>query len=92
MTQNLGNKYKSEASTEWSAQAGNFTTNSMVKIEFSLPDFIVTKVVIWKRHVDNSTEGFHNMIIVRYLLTKLGIDNNNLQIPYSVVKDHTTDV
>ena len=58
---------------KWNTQAGKFITNSMVKVEFSLPVISTTKIVIWKCHVDDSTAGRYDMIISRYLLTKLGI-------------------
>ena len=49
-------------------------TNEMVKLQLYLPVLSATKTVTWKYHVDDSTAGRYNMIISRYLLTKLGID------------------
>ena len=57
-----------------STQTGNYTSNSMVTLEFSSPELIATKIVTWKCHVDDSTAGSYDMILSRDLLTKLGID------------------
>ena len=57
-------------------QTGNYTSNSMVTLEFSSPELIATKIVTWKCHVDDSTAGSYDMILSRDLLTKLGIDIN----------------
>ena len=67
-------KYKPAASTEWSTQPNNFKTKYMVNIDFTLPDFSAKKIVTWKCHVDESTEGQYDMIIGRELLTSLGIN------------------
>ena len=53
------------------AQAGNITTNLKVKIYLTLPGLIVTKIVIWNCHVDDSAKGRYDIILGRHLLTEL---------------------
>ena len=73
MTKTIWNKYTPIESMKWSTQAGNFKTNFMVKVKLSLTLLSATKILTWKCHVYDSTAGRYNMIIARYLLTKLGI-------------------
>ena len=54
---------------QWNTQAVNITTNSKVKIDFTLTEFIATKTVMSECHVDGSAKGIHNMILDIYLLT-----------------------
>ena len=49
-------------------------TKSMVNVEFTLPKFSVTKSVMWKYHLDDSTNDQYNIIIGRDLLRTLGIN------------------
>ena len=54
-----------------------------VNIYFCLPEFSVTKIVTWECHVNKSTNGRYDMIIVKDLLTSLGLDlqfSNNIFI------------
>ena len=41
---------------EWHTQAVNPTTNLRVKMDFTLTEFSVTKVVTWECHVDHSAK------------------------------------
>ena len=59
---------------QWQNQVGNITTNLKVKIYFTLPEFSVTKKLMWDFHVDDSDKVIHNMIMVRYILTALGLN------------------
>ena len=58
----------------WEIQARKFTTSKKVKIHICLTEFSVTKMVTWKLHVDESTNGRYNMILGIDLLTALGLD------------------
>ena len=58
----------------WATQAGKFTTSKKVKIDFFLLKFSVTKIVMWKCHVDESTNCRYKIILGRDLLTTLGLD------------------
>ena len=48
-------KQKEEEKPTWETQAGNFTTLKKVNLDFCLPEFTVTKIVMWKCHMDEST-------------------------------------
>ena len=61
------------AMMQWQTQAGNITTNFKVKVDFTLPALIATKVVTSKCYVDGSDGGRYDMIVVKYLLTKIMI-------------------
>ena len=58
----------------WETQAGKFTTSKKVNIDFCPPEFSATKIVTWKFHVDESTNGRYDMILGRGLLTAPGLD------------------
>ena len=45
-----------------------------MNVDFCLPEFSATKIVMWKFHVDESTNGRYDMILGRDLLTALVID------------------
>ena len=64
-------------------QAGNITTNIKVKVNFTLPALSTTNVVMWKCHVHDSAKGRHNIILVQYLLKRLGL---NLKLSEHVLK------
>ena len=51
------NNFTPVNSTKWSTQEGKFMTNSMVKVELSLPVLITTKILIWECHMDDYTVG-----------------------------------
>ena len=55
-------------------QAGKITTNSNVRIDFTLPELSATNIVTWNFHVDESDKGRYDMVLVRYLLTELGLN------------------
>ena len=44
-------------------QAGNITTNIMVKSNFTLPALSATDVVTWKYHVGDCAKGRYDMIL-----------------------------
>ena len=54
--------YKPTSPKKWSTQARNFTTKAKAKVDLCLPEFSLTKIVMWKYHVD-STEGQYDMIV-----------------------------
>ena len=58
----------------WETQAGKFTTSKNLNVDFFLPDFSATKIVMWKCHVNDSTNGRYDMILGRDLITTLGLD------------------
>ena len=66
----------------WETQAGKFMTSKKVNIDFCILEFSATKIVTWKCHVDESTNGRYEMILVIYLLTALGLD---LKFSYNVI-------
>ena len=58
----------------WKNQiAGKFTT-SKVNAYFCIPEFSAAKVITWKFHMDESTNGRYYMILGRDLLTALVLD------------------
>ena len=57
-------------------QSGKFTNSKKVNLYLCLPEFSGTKIVTWKCHVDEYTNGRYDMILGRDLLTALGIDLN----------------
>ena len=61
---------------------GNITTNLRIKIDFDLPEFSATKIVMWNFHVENSTKSRYGMILDRYLLILLRLD---LKVSYCVI-------
>ena len=71
------------APMQWHTQARNITTNTMVKIYFTLPALNAKNVVMWKDQVNDSAKGGYNMILGRDLLTKLGL---NLKLSEHVIE------
>ena len=74
---NLISKIKQKISpkiTTWETQAGNFTTSQKVNVDFYLPEFITTKIVLWKCNVDKKNNSRFDMILGRDLLTALVLD------------------
>ena len=55
-----------------------------MNVDFYLPEFGATKIVTWKCHVGESTNGRTNMIIGRDLLTNLGLDQ---KFPDNIIID-----
>ena len=72
----------------WNTQAGNITTNLKVKIYFTLLAFSMTNFVTLNFCVDDSAKGRYDMILVRYLLTELGL---NLKFFEHVIKSDDGD-
>ena len=54
---------------QWQTQAGKITTNSKVRIDFTLTEISATEIVMWNCHVDESSKGIYDMILGRDLLT-----------------------
>ena len=52
---------------QWHAQAGNITNNLKVKVYFTSTELIATNFVTWKCHVDESSKGRYDMIVVKYI-------------------------
>ena len=55
----------------WQIQDGNFTTSKKLDVDLFLLEFITTKIVKWKFHVDESSEGGYDIILGRDLLAAL---------------------
>ena len=66
----LRNKYTPLNSTNFGTQAGKFTANSIVKVYFPSPVLNAKKILTWKCHVDDSTAGRYDIIIVRRIYIK----------------------
>ena len=49
----------------WETQAGKFMTPKKVTVYFFLPKVCAKKLVTWKYHVDDSTNGKYGMILGR---------------------------
>ena len=67
-------KSKEAEKTTWENQARKFMTSKKLNVNLCLPGFSATKIVTWKCHVDESTNGRYDMILGRDLLTALGLD------------------
>ena len=59
---------------QWNTQVGNITTNLKIKVDFTLLALSAVDVVTWNFHVDESTKGMYDMILVRVLFAELGIN------------------
>ena len=57
----------------WETQGGKFTTSKKANIDFCLPEFIATKIIRWKCHIDESTNSRYDMILGRDLTNALGL-------------------
>ena len=44
---------------------GNITTNLTNKIDFTLPEFSVTKIVTWNYHAGEFSKGIYDLILGR---------------------------
>ena len=60
--------------TTWETQSRKFATMKKLNLELCLPEFIATKIVTWKYHVEKFINGRYNMILGRDLLAVLGLD------------------
>ena len=58
----------------WETQSGKFMTSKKANVDFCLPNFSANKIVLWKCHMDESTNDRYNMILGRDLFTTLGLD------------------
>ena len=67
----INNSPKKYAMMQWHTQAGKFTTNLKVKIDFTLYELSVTKILAWNCHVDDSAKSIYDMILGRYIITEL---------------------
>ena len=54
-------------------QAGNITSNIIVKLDFTLPALSSTDVMTCEFHVDEYDEGRYDMVLGRDILTELGL-------------------
>ena len=70
-----------------------------LSVDFFLPELSATKIVMWKCHVDKSTNSIYNMILGRDILTTLGLDlkfSDNVIIggkgPYKGFSSHMVDI
>ena len=68
---------------QWHTQAGKITTNTRIKIDFTLTELSGTKIVTWNFHMDDSNKGRYYSILGRYILTVLGL---NLKLSDHVIK------
>ena len=57
---------------QWHIQAGKITANSKVKMNFTLTELGAIKIVTWNWHVHNCTKFRYDIILGRYILTKIG--------------------
>ena len=64
-------KPKEDSVMQWHMQSGNITTYMKVKLDCTLSELSTTKIITCIFHVDDSAKGKYNMILGRYLLTKL---------------------
>ena len=73
----LKHKFKKN-SIEYEVAGGDFNTTKEVKVRFTLPDFLESKIVTHKFLVDDSTDDGigYDAIIGRYLLLTMGINLN----------------
>ena len=62
---------KEDAVIKCHTQEINITTNIKVKIYFTFPKLIATKIVTWNCHVGDSAKVRYNVIFGRYILTVL---------------------
>ena len=69
--------------TQWQTKMGNLATNHKVKVDFTLPEFSATEIVMWDCHVDNSTKRRCNMILDRDISTKLRL---NFKLPDKIIE------
>jgi Reverse transcriptase (RNA-dependent DNA polymerase) len=76
---------RNQAPTTWMTKGGLFTTKSKCLVQFSLPEFYETRVIVWNMHVDESDgPNSYDMIIGRDLLEHLGfaLDFGTMQIAW----------
>ena len=57
--------------------------NQKVQLDFTLPGFSATKIVMWNYHMNWSTKIRFDMILGRYMITSLVLD---LKLSDSVIK------
>ena len=53
----------------WDTQAGKFTTNIKVEVNFTLLELSAAKIMMLNFHVDDSAKSRYDTILVKYLLT-----------------------
>lgn len=65
-------RMKKKEKNTWNTKGGNFTTNYMANVQFTLPELDSNKIINWTCHVDDSDEhSRYDMIIGRDLLSEL---------------------
>lgn len=60
--------------TKLQAKVVSLTTSKKFKVNFCLPVFSLTKIIMWLCHVEDSSEIRYDIILVRYLITTLEIN------------------
>ena len=92
-------KSKEALKNMWETQAGKFTTSKKLNVEFLLPESSVKKIMMWKFHLDDSTNGRYDMVLGRDLLTALRLDikfSDNIiigrEVPYEGCSSSIVDV
>ena len=82
----VGNIHQYKCATmQWHLQARNITIDIRVRINLNTPALIVTSVVTWNCHLDESAKGRHDMILGRDILTELGL---NLKFSEHVIEGY----
>ena len=66
--------YKKDDVMQQHTHASKITTNIQVNIDLPYPNLRVTKLVTWTCREDNSSKSRYVMILVRDLLTELGLN------------------
>jgi Aspartyl protease len=77
--QGLNGPVLEEQPTMWNTVGGQFVTNLQGEVQFTLPEFRLSKVIQWVCHEDPITlrkNAQYDMIIGADLLSELGVDIN----------------
>ena len=86
-------KTKDDSVIQWHTQSGNITTNTKVKIYFTLPGFTTKKIVTWNKNVNDYAKGRYDMILVRDILTALvpnkKLSEHAIKVYYGTLKGST---
>ena len=59
---------------QWHTQASIITTNLKVKIDFTLPEIIVIKILTWGFNVDGSAKDIYDMFLGIDILISFGFN------------------
>ena len=55
---------------------GKFTTNIKIEVELILIELSAAKIMMWNCHVNESAKNRYDTVLVKYLLTVLGLNLN----------------